>query len=255
MRSLLALALASFALAGCAKFPDGGAGNQFTRLVFRFRLGAPPDPAYRYYVAIRAIHTGDTDIDANGPIPVVTTGSKNGFVEGRPTHYVLYNPAGTAEGYEVHRFATKTEVPDPSDDNPINLGIDPITGPVLAGYNPNLQGNDPNTLGFDITTLDLARNEDAAEARSIIAIQFNILTMNKLALSGIGDRAIDALGDTTGRNPSSFNSYRRINIVTGGNYQSSTSTDPEVADDVYNVSNNRFPTIDIVNWTVEVRTE
>lgn len=253
MRAYAALALAAFALAGCAKFPSNGATG-YTRLVFRYRLGAAPDPdKYRYYVAIRAIR--GTDTDANGPIPVVTTGSKNGFVEGRPTHYVFYNPTGIAEGYEVHRFATKAESPDPSDDNPINLGVAPITGPVLLGVLPTQQGNDPNVLGFDITTLDLATNKDPEDARKIVAIEFNILTMNKLALSGVGDRAIDALGDSRGQNTISFNSYVRRFITTGGNYSNSSTTDREIANDVYNVDRNTFPAIDITDWTLEVRTQ
>lgn len=254
MRVPLALALAAVVLGGCAKFPENGANNNFTRLSFRFRLNGAVNPNYVYIVAIRAITPDTQDVDTRGPIPVVTTGSKNGFVEGSPTHYVQYDE-GVAELYNVFRFLTKAEAPDPSDDNPINLGAQAIVGPVYAntGVDPRPTvggGTYGDTLGFDIDTRYLANND--ADARAIVAIQFNILTMNRKALAGgdIGSRVFDAFGDT--RTTIDFNSYRRIPVVTSGVYQNSSSSIPEPSNDTFN---GNLPPVDIVDWSLEVRTQ
>ncbi|RYG18499.1 hypothetical protein EON82_22545, partial [bacterium] len=155
MRAPISLALAAFALAGCAKFPANGASNNFTRLVFRFTMASPIDPNYIYVVAIRPIKTTSTQIDTNGPIPVVLQGSKNGFVEGWPTRFIRYDET-VAELYNVYQFPPR--VPTQEDDNPRNLAAQVLVGPVYAntGVDPRpiSQGGTAygRTLGFDIDT-------------------------------------------------------------------------------------------------------
>lgn len=250
MRAPFALTLAAFALAGCAKFPDNRAQNNFTRLVFRFTMAAPINPNYFYVIAIRPIKTTSTQTDNNGPIPVVLTGSKNGFVEGWPTRFVRYDES-VAELYSVYQFPPR--VPTQEDDNPRNLAAQVPVGPVYANTGVDPRPADVGsaygrTLGFDIDTRYLADTDE--EARTIVAIQFNILTMNKTALNSVGDRIMDALGDTRSPGTVSFNSYQQRSILTSAHYFDQGSTDDEQANDTYNGT---LPSIDIVDWDLEVR--
>jgi hypothetical protein len=252
MRLPIAFALAAFALAGCAKFPANGANSNFTRLVFHFTTAQAIDPNYVYVIAIRPIHTGDTDTDSNGPIPVVLTGSKNGFVEGRPTRFIRYEES-TAELYNVYQFPDRT--PTSGDDNPVNLGAQVLIGPVYAntGVDPRPAANGGTSygrdMGFDIDTRYLADTD--TEAGTIVAIQFNILTMNKTALTSTGDRVMDALGDTRSAGTISFNNYRQVPIITSGHYTNAGSVDQEQSGDTFNGT---LPAVDITDWSLDVRT-
>lgn len=252
MRLPIAITLAAFALAGCAKFPANGSNGNFTRLVFRFSMAQSINPNYIYVIAIRPIHSGDSGTDTNGPIPVVLTGSKNGFVEGRPTRFIRYEES-TAELYNAYEFPART--PTSEDDNPVNLGAQVLLGPVYAntGVDPRPSAGDGSSygreLGFDIDTRYLADSD--AEAQTIVAIQFNILTMNKTALTSTGDRVMDALGDTRSAGTISFNSYRQVPIITSGHYTNAGSTDQEQSDDTFNGT---LPAVDITDWSLDVRT-
>lgn len=255
MRAALASLAALLALAGCAKFPSDGS-TDFTRLNFRFTVDGRVNPNYQYFVAIRLITADQTDTQTNGPIPVVSTGSKNGFVEGSPTHYVQYDPAGSIEAYTIHRFLPKTEAPDDSDTNPINLGAQEIVGQPLSGTDPNLQGNDPQLFQFELSLQDLCRNAAGAQLvnpSSVVAIQFNILTMNRTALNGgdIGSRVIDALGNQ--HSGTTFNNWKQVPLTTSRTYTNGEQSpiDQETADDTYNGT---LPDIDLTDWSLEVRT-
>jgi hypothetical protein len=253
MRAPIALSLAAFALAGCAKFPKNASQNNFTRLVFRYTMAAPIDPNYIYVIAIRPIFSDSTQTDTNGPIPVVLTGSKNGFVEGWPTRFIRYDES-VAELYNVYKFPKRTPTSD--DDNPRNLAAQVLVGPVYAntGVDPRPINNGGSsygrTLGFDIDTQYLADVQDGEDPNKIIAIQFNILTMNKTALNSVGDRVMDALGDTRSPGTVSFNGYQQRSILTSAHYFDQGSTDDEQPNDTYN---GNLPAVDIVDWDLEVR--
>ena len=252
MRAPIALTLAAFALAGCAKFPANASSNNFSRLTFRFTMAGPINPNYLYYVAIRPIFSDSTQTDTNGPIPVVLTGSKNGFVEGWPTRFVQFDPT-VAELYTVYKFPKRTLTS--GDDNPRNLAAQVPVGQVYANTGVDPRPSDPlgtygRTLGFDIDTQYLADVQDGEDPTKIIAIQFNILTMNKTALNSVGDRIMDALGDTSSRGTISFNNYEQRSIVTSGHYFNQGSSTQEQPNDTFN---GNLPAVDIVDWDLEVR--
>lgn len=247
----LALLGVPFALAGCAKFP-AHAAVQDTRLHFTITFASPIDARYIYAVAIRRI-TDHADVsDTFGPIPVINTGSKNGIVEGRPTQLVQYDRA-SSQFFTVSTFATRT--PSESDPNPIELAAPVLTSEAILSVDPQagVSGSlQERQLEFEISTRDLAANADGTsiDPTKITDIQFNILTMNKPALTSVGDRVMDALGPRPDAGTIGPNTYRTISILTGGHHTNLGSSVVERADDVFNGT---LPPIDIADWTVDVR--
>lgn len=257
MRALLAASLAVFALAGCAKGPKSGGVGQYTRLQFRFRMDGPVvtgDPpaftsGYIYVVAIRPLMASDPPDDGFGPVPVysATNGNpKNGFVEGRPIRYVVYNPAaGTL--YQIKGFGTRNPTPD--DDNPVDLANIVDKGFPIATVDPTTSG-DPNSLGFDIQSRDLV--DDVTMAQKVYAIQFNIIATNKALLTsgGASGRVVDSLGDQT-QIGITGKGYVRAIIQTSTTYLSSQSSSPEVANDTLGGT---LPAVDLTSWSLTVAT-
>ena len=250
MRPLFAALLVAFALASCAKGPRSGGVGSFTRIRFEVTMAEAIDPNYVYAVAIRPLYTTSDPTDSLGPVPVVTTGSTNGIVAGRPTRLVEYVPASSTR-YQVLKFfnpPSDSNDPDPgfpsSTDDLFTNGLDPSTG-------------DPTKLGFDVTLRDLADSDD--QAREIVAIQFNILTASKTVLnSGDLSRAFDALGDQRSLGTTTFNAYRKVIVTTSGLYTNIAAEGgqpaaiPEGTSDVANASNGNFPNIDIKTYSVQV---
>ena len=269
MRASPFLALAALALTGCAKGPANGGVRDYTRLSFRFRMadavvtGSPPafTSNYRYLVAIRPLFLasdppsggdavpGNTNTvdDGYGPVPVytiTTSNPKNGFVEGRPTRYVVYDPdQGTL--YQIKGFGTRK--PTALDDNPVDLANIVDKGFPIANVDPTTSG-DPNTLGFDIQTRDLV--DDVANAQKVYAIQFNIIATNEALTSGTsGRRVVDSLGDQTQLGVTGKGYYRAI-IVTSGTYSSVTAQNEVTGDTL----GGNLPAVDIASWSLSVAT-
>ena len=260
MRALVALPLLGLVLAGCAKGPGLAAVNQYTRLRFSFTMagdvttGDPPtfSSNYIYIVAIRPLFGNAPIDDGFGPIGVysTTTGNpKNGFVEGRPTRYVIYDPTAPT-GYRIRKFGTRTPTSD--DDNPIDLAQISDVGTVVQGSDPQTSGF-TSQLGFDLYTNDLVDTSSGTDPQSITAIQFNIIACNK-ALTSSGQasgRVADALGNINNLGVSG-KGYRQVYINTSTGYTNSASSDPETANDTYHPSSDNLPPVDIVNWTLDV---
>ena len=257
MRALLALPLAALALGGCAKFPKNGVGDQYTRLTFRFTMagdvvsGTPPifTSNYIYVVAIRPLYGSAPIDDGFGPVGVyaATTGNpKNGFVEGRPTRYILYDPTEPT-GYRIRKFGTRTPTSD--DDNPIDLANITDVGAVVSGSDPQTSGF-TRQLGFDLYTSDLV--DSAGTAQTITAIQFNIIACNKALLQAAdaNGRIADALGNINNLGISG-KGYRQVYINTSTSYTNANSSDPETTGDLYPPGSN-LPAVDIVDWTLDV---
>ncbi len=251
MRRWIGLVSTVFGLVGCAKFPANGTSSDFTHLIFRFRLAAPIDPHYIYGVAIRPIMDGDptsVDLDGHGPVPVIRVGSKNGYVEGWPTRFIQFDES-VKPFYLVYRFPPREVTTE--DDNPRNLGAKELFSQAADSnfIDPRPISNDGvsygKDLGFEITTRDLVDSE--ADAQKIRHIQFNILTMNKDALASTADRVMDALGD-----PSTFErGYTQRFVKASNTFTNTGSTIPERPDDTYPVN---LPSVDIVDWSLEIRT-
>lgn len=252
MRWLVLGAAASFAMLGCARFPGSGAAAGYTRLHLTITFAAPVDDHYVYAVAIRRITSSTETNDRLGPIPVADAGSKNGVVEGQPTHLVVYNRL-SPQFFTVNAFATRT--PTEIDPNPIELASRIPIGEAVVGVDPEAGAAgsvQERQLEFEISAQDLATNADGSmiDPTTIHFIQFNILSMNKPALNSIADRVMDALGDSRSTGTISFGKYRQVPIDTGGHLTDSLA-DREEAGDTYHGT---LPPVDITDWSLDVRT-
>jgi hypothetical protein len=254
--------LAAAALAcACAKFPDSGINDEFTRITFRMKVAGKINTTldddgttyYIYDVAIRATPELNPE-DQLAPVPVVASNNPNGRMAGSPTHFVEFdslNP-NSAEPFILYRFALQSEVPNPSDPtNPINLNSFART---TRGRIVNFQNlsEDPSVLQFDIFVNQLA--DDDTAARLLTSLQVNFLTMSRLSTGVGGTRALDSIGDN--RVPSEFNRYIKIDLRQNGVTDNRTgiTTGIEPTGDIY-PTGVQDPDLDIVDWSIEVHRE
>ena len=251
LKPLLALG-AIVAVGGCAKFPEGGAANGFTRIIFRFEVAGRLNTQFDddvtnnvYAVAIRA----SDDINPQpqlAPQAIIGENNPNGIVAGSPTHLVLIGP-NASEPYELYRFYTQEEVPFPEDpDNPINLNFPPRStrGRILNFQQINSQ---TRVVQFELFTNLLADTD--AEAQLLNSLQVNFLTMNRRAGQGSGNRISDSLGIQTTA-PAEFE-FVRVDLRANGTYDNSR-TNIETEGDVI-PTDRQDPDVDIVNWSIEVQ--
>jgi hypothetical protein len=267
-RAFLAAVPVGVLAASCARTPAGIAGSNAVRLQFNFTLNGPVNPNYIYVVAIRVFDppygTGTSVSDpTQGPAPVVDVGSVNGVVGGLPSHYVIYTEQ-TPNLYQVYRFPTQQEAPNPNDPNtPINLtwpgryvgdviigsGVDPR--PTFPG------GTYGSTLGFAIDTsyLDQFSPDPTALGNGIVTIQFNILTMNLTALTSqnVSNRVMDAIGNQSNIGNQTFVNPVQINVTTGQTVTDTSAGVTETANDTFPAGSN-LPSVDMTGWSLLVST-
>jgi hypothetical protein len=227
MRRLLALITIAALSFGCARFPEGGSGTFTKRIRVSIRLAAPVNPDYIYIVAFR---DANDPTGVEGPVPVIAPPWGNGFVAGAATHFVRYDGFLPNGGYGIFKFT------DPTLLNYFQTGI-----PV------NFVTPGPNDvrLEFEIDATQL--RPDPEQALQLLYLQVNLLTMDIAPTDPqyTGPKFWDALGDST--SPGSLNDYITIDLSTSRIYRNSEmQIEPEGdVDD---------PSLDIVDWTIEVRT-
>lgn len=219
--SLLTCALA---LAGCAKYPSGGSTSQGTRLIFTFTLAEVPNPNFVYLVAVRP--SVELSPITQGPIPVIAPPWGNGFVAGNATHFVRWDVA-QAPDYLLYKFQDVDLL------NYLAIGV-PVTYHLL-------QPGD-KTIRFEILLNQLVPAVDASQYQSI---QVNFFTMDNVPQGSGGSKVWDALGDS--QLPSGVNQYVTIPIKLSGIYDNQRFQDLEPPNDVAD------PSLDIIDWSVEVR--
>lgn len=241
----IAVAGLSLAFAGCAKFPANPVGQEFRRLIFRLRVAGEIRPDYLYFVAIRT--SRDANPDANGPVPVITFPNANGFVAGQPTHFVQYDPT-LSRPFIIRRFVKSSEEPNPPDPNsPVDLTKWTDIG-VPISYSDVPPGT--RELVFEISLNQIADSVD--EAGQLLSLQVNFLTMNRLLTTDTSNRVYDALGDT--RSINEINDYVRIPLTTSRVYDNQFFNFLEPTSDSPANTDSPDPDLDIVDWSVEVRT-
>ncbi len=215
-------------VSGCARFPSGGTGTFTKRIKFVIRLAAPVDPDYIYVFALR---DANDPTGTAGPQPVIAPPWGNGFVAGSATHFVRYDGFLPNGGYGVFKFVDATLL------NYFQTGI-PVSF-VTPGPNDF-------RLEFEVDATQL--RPDPAQALKLNYLQVNLLTMDIAPTDPNypGPKFWDALGDS--RLPGSINDFITIDLTTSRIYRNSElQIEPEgdVSD----------PALDIVDWTIEIRTQ
>lgn len=224
LRAVAVVVLAG-AASGCAKYPESGRGPASTRLLVTMTLAAPPNPNFVYIVAFNP--STDTNPTGNGPLPVIAPPWGNGFVAGNVRYFVRWDSAQSPR-YLVYRFQT----PD-------------LLQFVATGVPINFVEPDPGSrqIRFEIELSQIAST--LAEAESFRSVQVNFLTMDRVPQGGSGTKVWDALGD--GRLPSGINQFVTIPLTISGTYNNDRFLDLEPTGDVAD------PSLDIVDWQIEVR--
>jgi hypothetical protein len=226
LKGWLAIAIGAIliSISGCARYPESGGGPGSKRLIFTMQLAEAVNPNYVYIVALNP--STETNPTAQGPLPVIAPPWGNGFVSGTATHFVRWDSFQSPR-YQLYRFNNPTLI----EYFPVGVPIDDLE--VLPGG---------RQIKF---TLELSQIANGVDPSLLKSLQVNFLTMNVVPQGNTGDKVWDALGD--GRTPSGINEFVTIPLTGTGIYNNARFLDFEPNGDVVD------PSLDIVDWVVEVR--
>lgn len=239
-------ACALFFVAGCAKYPPGGASGTGPELVISMTTNAPIDPNSYYFVVF---DVSNDPHGTNGPVPVIAVPWGNGFATsqyppastpGNPgaTSFMEYYGAGI--GYVLYKYTNNLQYQE--------IGVPPQSTAPNGG----------NTLQFSVLLSQLAT--PSIPASQIKYIQVNFITTNILPQNPEDTsvtKYFDALGNSL---PGSgqLNDYITIPTTQATIYNNQTNP-IEPSGDVeqvngsggyFNVQNQEQ--LDITNWSVQV---
>lgn len=212
--------------AGCARSPSADASGIGTRVTFKFKTEAVPNPSLVYVVAIQP--SVDRNPSTTGPIPVVGPPWGNGFVAGNAKYFVRWDPA-QRRPYVLYRFQNTILTSWVDDGEPL-VTSDPRAGAQEFSF-----------------TLDLAQLADSeAEARLLQSLQVNFLTMDRVP-QGTDPRTKvwDGLGDS--RSAGEINSYVTVALDTSRTYDNRFFGNLEPTGDVSS------PELDLRDFSIQVR--
>lgn len=224
MRKLICLFPFLF-LCSCARFP-ATLTTDATRVIVSMEVRGQIRSDYIYIVAIRT----STEVNpiGDGPVPVVSFPTNNGFVAGNVNYFVQWSP--DTQQYTLYRFTSA----DASFFTPSGIPINSV--PVTGGG---------RRLQFELSAEQIVTA--AGTSNTLQSLQVNFLTMNRLLNASAGSsRIIDALGDT--RLITELNSPIRIPLATSGIYDNNRFSFIEPL-----VSDCPDPDLDISDWSIEVR--
>lgn len=228
MKRIAAVAILSALVFGCAKFPPFPPPGQGKRLEFFIRLNGPVNPNYVYIVAIR---DGDDLTGAGGgPRPIIRPPWGNGFCAPKATHFVRYDGFQGGGGYTLNKF----------------IDLQNLLTWVQIGYPVTFTIPGPNDDFLEFS-INLSQIRDI-NPEDILALQINILTMNRVITNpnDPGPKIWDALGDSL--DPNSIDDYITIETTVDRTYRNS-DTNIEPQGDCID------PALDIVDWTIRIRSQ
>lgn len=243
-------------LTGCARLPPNQNALSGRRLIVTMRFRSPVNANNHYFFLINNAN----DQNAPGPVPVLVppygngfatgTGGTNGFTDFvrydvlQPQGYGLYHAVGdsNASNFVYTGRPVSFTLPDPTDPRTAN----------------QLQFQiDLSQLITDANGQPLADQAAAAtQARALRYLQVNIVTTDVIPRDVVTPitKQVDSLGDT--RTLAGASTYLVIDLAQNRIYQNNDfvgQTIYEPSDpDIYG-ANNPDPTLDLVDWSIEVR--
>jgi len=232
-RNSLILGTCAFMM-GCAKFPAVNPGAS-TRLIFTLRVngairtGTEPGNGgipYIYMVALR--FSDQITPTTQGPIPVVSSPWGNGFVAGKATHFVGWDPT-SGQNYLVYKFNNPDTLTEFA-----AIGT-PITEETVTTGSSRIR--------FELELAQLFPN--IVDRDALKSVQVNFLTMDKIPVTSGDSKQWDALGNSNLL--SSVNDYVTIPLTINGTLDNIRSGNLEPTGDQPN------PALDIKDWSIEVR--
>jgi hypothetical protein len=253
------LIFASFALAGgCAQLPPGSTTLSGKRLIVTLQYSGFINPNDHYFFILN--NAGDQN--APGPVPVVLPPYGNGFATGSGANaggftdfvrfdsfqpgnngYTLYHVVGDPNRSQfVNEGSPVTTVrPDPND---------PRTGKQLQFQ------LDLSQLATDSNGKPLPVDQAVAVAKSIRFLQMNIISTDIVPtdLATPISKQVDSLGDT--RTSSGQSSFVVLDVSQNRVYRNSDFVGQlafEPSDNDIFGSSSPDPSLDLVDWSVEIR--
>jgi hypothetical protein len=251
----ISLLLLTFA-GGCARQPPGQNSLSGKRLIVTLRFRSPVNPNNHYFFLIN--NAGDQN--APGPIPVLNPPYGNGFATGAGgtngfTDFVRFDNL-QPQGYGVYHA-----IGDPNLSNFIYEGRPITTVPP--------DPNDPRTasvLQFEIDLSQLIvqpngapladQNQAVTQAKAIRFLQVNIVATNVIPRDVVTPvlKQVDSLGDT--RTLSGASSFLILDVSQNRVYRNQDFVGQLVYEptdiDVFG-SDTPDPTLDLIDWTIEIR--
>jgi hypothetical protein len=196
-------------------------------------------PDYYYFVIF---NTSNDPTGANGPEPVIAPPWGNGFVGGSATSFVEYHSSLPYDGYAVYSFISGTS-------------LQQYTASGIPTQDTAVTSSS-RTLEFTIPLSYLATGSISTSA--ITNIQVNMIATDRLPSNpnDTSAKLFDALGNSN-YGSGELNDYVTISTTQSGTYNN-TKTPIEPAGDVQSTngsggySNVSEPSLDIVDWSVEV---
>jgi hypothetical protein len=201
-------------------------------------------PDYDYFVLF---NTTNSPAGSQGPIPIVAPPWGNGFAAGQFTSFIRIDQTQPNSGYGVYAVVPGSNL------RSFNYIGSPVQfTPVTAGT---------STIQFQIPISELATS--TISASQISTLQINFISTNRVPIdpNDTSPKLFDALGDAT--QIGGVNDPITISTAQSRVYQNSdfvsNPVQHEPSGDVTQAGNGIFipandPDLDIVNWSVEVRT-
>lgn len=245
-----------FMVGGCARLPPSKTALSGKRLHVVIRFRSPINPNHHYFFLINNAN----DQNASGPVPVLNPPYGNGFATGSGGGTSGFSDFVEFDSLQPQGYALYHALGDSNRSNFV------FEGQPVAFTTPD--NNDPRTanlLQFDIDLSQLIVDgngqplPDATQAATLAnAIRF--LQINLVATDVIPRdvatpivRQVDSLGDS--RTLLGASSFLIIDVTQIGRiYDNNSFTGQAIAEpDVLDVFNGNDPTLDIVDWSIEIR--
>ena len=256
---------------GCAQLPPNQNGLSGVRLRVTMTFRGDINPNYAYFFLINNTSTAtklEGDPNAPGPVAIFLPPYGNGFARSSNndassigfTDYIRFDQTGYRLWY-VSGNAQSGFSYLPANQSPISS--------VLPGQNGELTNKQ---LQFEIDLSQLLRQANGAPltdqtqaitiARAIRYLQVNIVATSNVPtdLTTLREKQVESLGDT--RDSTSRSSFLLLDVsgsnplVSNNNVLNSLIKEP-AENDVVDLGSNRIgggdPSLDIVDWSIEVR--
>ncbi len=258
LRACAAAVLSIALAAGCARLPPGSAALSGKRLIVTLNYSGFINPNYHYFFLLNNVG----DQNANGPVPVVLPPYGNGFATGSGaqaggfTDFVRFdNFQPGNNGYSLYHVV-----------GDLNRSAFVNEGSPLSTTRPDV--NDPRTgkqLQFQIDLSQLITDSNGkplpaeqavAAANSIRFLQMNIISTDIVPtdLTTLINKQVDSLGDTrtsTGQSTFIVLDVAQNRVYRNSDYIGQFAFEPS-DNDIFGVTNTD-PSLDLVDWSVEIR--
>lgn len=240
----------------CAQLPPSKSTLSGKRLLVTMRFRSPINPNYHYFFLINNVG----DQNAPGPVPVLTAPYGNGFATGSGGGQNGFTDFVRFDNLQPQGYALYHAVGDPNRSNFVFEG-QPVTFVAPDPTDPRTA----NQLQFEIDLSQIIVDNNGqpltnAQQTTQLATSIRFLQVNIIATDVIPrdvtttiSKMVDSLGDT--RSLLGATSFLILDASQIGRvYNNAAFSGQSIAEpDTLDVYNGNDPTLDLVDWSVEVR--